>query len=151
MSVSENELLRMIGLDGYMLLRYVKVCFKAAFFSAFFGVTIMLPIYSMSDGEFRHDRVWNRYTLANLRSLESKHQTLWIPVAFAYLFTTYFCVLMYGEYKNFMEKRIEYLAKGDPTTHPQTYYTLMVERVPRQLRSNPALFDFFDTLFPGEG
>lgn len=35
-------------------------------------------------------------------------------------------------------------------THQQTYYTLMVENLPPNLRSAPKLKAFFDTLFPGK-
>lgn len=48
-----------------------------------------------------------------------------------------------------MQKRIAYLGQGDINTHPQTYYTVLVERVPPPLRSAPALTAFFEKLFPG--
>ena len=45
---------------------------------------------------------------------------------------------------------MEFLAKGDSHTHPQQRYTLLVEEVPKNLRSDQALFDYFQSLFPGK-
>ena len=42
----DTELLPMIGLDGYMLIRYIKACLKISLFFAFFCLIIMVPVYS---------------------------------------------------------------------------------------------------------
>ena len=107
---------------------------------------VLVPVYSTA--QEKHFS-WNKYTLANIPNDPSAHQ-LWIPAISAYIFATYFCHLMYGEYRNFVKKRIQYLVQGDPDTPPQTYYTLMVEKVPVNLRSAPALEAFFENLFPGD-
>jgi hypothetical protein len=57
---------------------------------------------------------------------------------------------MHHEYKNFVHKRVDYLINGDPDTPPQTYYTVMIEKIPSSLRSVPALTQFFEKIFPGE-
>jgi hypothetical protein len=145
MEVGEDDLLRMVGLDGYMLIRYINVLFRMSVFFSFWGVFVLVPIYS-SNGN-KHEYSWNRYTLANIDPAANE---LWIPAIFAYIFSMYFCHLMYTEYKNFVKKRVDYLIKGDPDTPPQTYYTLLVEKVPITLRSAPALEAFYEKLFPGD-
>lgn len=57
---------------------------------------------------------------------------------------------MYYEYKNFIRKRLQYLIQGDSDTPTQTYYTVMVERIPSVINSVPSLTDFFEKLFPGD-
>lgn len=57
--------------------------------------------------------------------------------------------MLNAEYKNFIEKRLQYLMLGDPDTPSQTNYTVMVERLPAKLRSVPMTRDFFEKLFPG--
>lgn len=56
---------------------------------------------------------------------------------------------MYKEYKAFVQKRVEYLVRGDADTPVQTYYTIIVERLPSALRAAPLLHQFFEKLFPG--
>ena len=132
--------------DGYMLIRYINVCLKMSFFLTLLGLVVLVPVYSVAQNKHFS---WTKYTLANIPNDPSAHQ-LWVPAIFAYIFSTYFCHLMYVEYRNFVKKRIQYLIQGDPDTPPQTYYTLMVEKVPINLRSAPALEAFFENLFPGD-
>jgi hypothetical protein len=145
MAVGDEDLLRMVGLDGYMLIRYINVCFKMSFFFTFWGLIVLAPVYRSALGKHVS---WNKFTLANIPNNPSANQ-LWVPAVFAYIFSIYFCHLMHTEYKNFVLKRIQYLKQGDPDTPSQTYYTLMVEKVPTTLRSAPALEAFFENLFPG--
>lgn len=142
--ISDDEILTMVGLDGYMLLRYISICLRISSFFSFFGIAILLPIYYTGDNNLTG---WNRLTIANV---SGNNNSLWAVVLCTYLFVLFFCQIFYIEYKNFIEKRIQYLVEGDPDTHMQTYYTVMIEYLPSSLRSIPILEDFFNRLFPGE-
>ncbi len=145
-AVSEDDLLRMVGMDAYMMIRYLNICCRVSMFMSFFGVIIMVPVYATAPGTFI---AWNKYTLANVpNNAEAIH--LWVPVVFSYLFAAYYCFLFRREYRNFMRKRLQYLVQGDPDTPPQTYYTVMLERLPLSLQSSSQLLAFFQKLFPGE-
>ena len=50
----DTELLEMIGLDGYMLIRYIKACLKISLFITFFCLLIMVPVYSRGDAGRRY-------------------------------------------------------------------------------------------------
>jgi len=139
----------MIGLDGYMLIRYINICFKTTVFFTIWGLVLLLPVYVRANDEYHSYVDWNKFTIANIRDDDSA-STLWIPAILAYIYAIYFCNLVYTEYKNFVQKRIEYLNNGDPDTPPQTYYTCMVERIPPGLRSAPSLNGFFEKIFPGD-
>ena len=140
----------MIGLDGYMLIRYINICFKTTVFFSIWGLFLLLPVYARANNE-NNSLDWNKFTIANIPDSDNElASSLWIPAIFAYIYATYFCHLIYKEYKNFVQKRIEYLNKGDPDTPPQTYYTCMVERIPPGLRSAPSLYAFFEQIFPGD-
>ncbi len=143
--VSEDDLLHMVGLDGYMLMRYLGICLRVSIFLSFFGCVVLVPVYSHAQDTPVN---WNRYTLANIPTTPGATQ-LWVPVLFSYVFAIYYCFLMHTEYRNFMAKRLQYLLKGDPDTPIQTYYTVMLEHLPSQLRTASQLFDYFETLFPG--
>ena len=57
---------------------------------------------------------------------------------------------MNEEYKHYIQLRMEFLASGDSGVHPQHRYSLIVERIPHDLRADRALYDYFDALFPGK-
>lgn len=153
-SITELDILRMVGLDGYMLLRYHTICFKLALFMSFWGFLILVPIYSYSGGESS----WDRYTLSSVNNTKTNIKPcLWSASIMAWIFSAYFCQLLYAEYSNFSVRRLQYLLQsyqssrlGDPDTPPQKYFTVMVERIPAHLRSSTALSNFFENLFPGE-
>ena len=144
----------MVGLDGYVLLRYHVVCFKFACFVSFWGFLVLLPVYTSASEQ---EESWSRYTIANVLISESTNTRLWFAVLFAYIYSAYFCSLMHAEYNNFAARRLQYLVQvypvseqADPDTPPQTYFTVMVECIPPSLRSASALREFFERLFPGE-
>ena len=149
LAVKEGELVRMVGLDGYMLIRYINICLKMSAFLTFYGLFVLSPLYATAQGSLPTRFEWSTFTIANIPT-DSTIDLLWVPAFFAYIFTAYFCLLMYREYKNFVQKRIQYLIKGDPDTPPQTYYTIAVERLPGCLRSERQLVEFFEKLFPGQ-
>lgn len=160
--VSEAELLRMVGLDAYMLLRFIVVCYKFSLFLTFWGLLVLVPCY----GTANPDPNWDRFAISNLLTGEKKFKyRLWVSAFFSYLFTAYFCQLMYAEYNNFSIRRLQYLVQSplsnsathnngdlglDPDTPPQKYFTVMVERIPGHLRSATALYKYFDKIFPDD-
>lgn len=154
-NITENDILIMVGLDAYMLLRYHTVCLKFAVFLTFWGLLVLTPLYCTA--AITQD--WDRYTLTNVLNGDKDIKfRLWVPAVAGYIFSAYFCQLLYAEYSNFARKRLEYLVQTDPKesafkdpdTPPQKYYTVMVERIPNQMRSAKEIHDFFNKLFPGE-
>jgi hypothetical protein len=134
-------------------LNWLFVCRLSAF-TSFWGLLTILPIYTSAGDQLE----WDRYTLKNVIASGTDTQfRLWATVIFAYMFAAYFCQLLYAEYGMFSSNRLKYLVQadpdspqGDPDTPPQKYFTIMVERIPSQLRSAVELHKFFENLFPGE-
>lgn len=128
-----------------MLLRFIALCIRMGILSTLGGLIFLVPIYSTSPGTFVG---WNKFTLANIPNGPSASE-LWSPVIFCYVFSGFFCQLLYNEYVHFIQKRVEYLVAGDMDTPIQTYYTSMVEKLPKDIKSAPALLEYCEKLFPG--
>jgi hypothetical protein len=75
---------------------------------------------------------------------------MWVPSCFAYLFTGFIFFVMKQEYRHFLELRMDFLARGSSHVIKQHHYSLLVENIPHELRSEKALFDYFNKLFPGK-
>lgn len=171
--IKETDVLRMVGLDAYMCLRFISVCFKLSCFLLFWGLLVLTPIYATAADSAE----WSHYTIFNiLRGDENIKSRLYATVIFGYIFSAYFCQLLYREYNNFSVRRLQYLVQttnehvstdsenaaissrfkiplntsSDPDTPLQKYYTVMVESIPNHLRSAEAIYNFFDNLFPNE-
>lgn len=145
--VSEGDIMTMVGLDAYMYLRYIKICLKLSVFLSFWGLLVLVPIYSVYPKKFGSH--WDAFTISNVLAAR------WVAAIFGYAFAAYFCQLLLSEYNNFSVRRLQYFVNPnasayDPDTPPQTYYTVMVERIPPTLRSAIALKNYFEKLFPDD-
>ncbi|KAI2511217.1 Cytosolic domain of 10TM putative phosphate transporter [Fragilaria crotonensis] len=141
--VSWSQVRNVVGLDGYFFLRYIRFCFQITSVTGLWGIVILWPVYA-SGGNDAHG--WYHLSMANL---QSGSWYLWFPTGFMCFLTSYLIFLLNEEYKHYVECRMEFLAKGDSHVHPQQRYTLLVEDIPNELRSDNALHDYFNELFPG--
>ena len=133
------------GLDAYFFLRYIRMCFRITSVSAFWGMLILFPIFANGNNGASG---WYHFSMANTK--QGSSIGIWAPTAFMYLFSAFVFFVMKVEYKHYVELRLDFLGKGDGSSDPQHHYSLMVEQIPRELRSETALFDYFDRLFPGK-
>lgn len=121
-------------------------------FLSFWGLLVLVPTYSSAN----YSKKWDRFAISNLLAAgEGYKYRLWVSALFGYIFSAYFCQLLYAEYNNFSVRRLQYLVQSDPDTSitdpdtpPQKYYTVMIERIPSHLRSAKELTKFFEKMFP---
>uniref|UniRef100_A0A7S4AB76 CSC1/OSCA1-like cytosolic domain-containing protein n=1 Tax=Pseudo-nitzschia australis TaxID=44445 RepID=A0A7S4AB76_9STRA len=133
------------GLDGYFFLRYIRMNLRICSVTCIWAFITLIPIYAT--GYHNDQQGWYHMSVANLRD---KSWRLWIPTIFAYLFSGFVCFVMKQEYRHFLELRMDFLARGTSFINPQHHYSLMVENIPLELRSEKALSDYFESLFPGK-
>jgi len=132
------------GLDAYFFLRYIRMCFRITSVSAFWGVLILFPIFANG----KNGAVgWYHFSMANVA--QGSSFGIWVPTIFMYLFSAFVFFIMKQELKHYVELRLDFLGKGDGSSDPQHHYSLMVEHIPKELRSEKALLDYFDQMFPG--
>ncbi|CAN0004609.1 unnamed protein product, partial [Laminaria digitata] len=131
-------------MDGYVTLRFIKLCKRLCFFPSFFGAVVLLPLYVHGTNNSTGAA---RLSMANL---EEGGEALWAGVVFAWFFTLYFLYNLRKEFLAFSDLRNDWLAGGDVARDMQTNYTVRVERIPRAFRSPAILQKFFSTLFPGQ-
>ena len=143
-SLSWTDIRKIAGLDGYFFLRYIRMCVRITAVSTFWFFLILVPIYVTGANEALG---WYHLSAVNVKSDSWR---MWMPVIFAYLFCAFVIFVIKQEYRHFLELRQDFLARGSPHVLPQNRYSLMVESIPYELRSDRALYDYFDKLFPGK-
>ena len=142
---SEEDTLKLIGLDGYMLLRFLLICAKVGVCGGLFSLVVLLPLYSTSNQD---DVIgMNLHTMANIKAQSPR---LWGPFICMYLFSGAFLYLLYKEYENFVSLRQKFFSEGDPDVPIQQLFSVVVENVPPEYRRSNALKGLFETLFPGQ-
>jgi hypothetical protein len=140
---SWSQVRRWAGLDGYFFLRYIRMNVRITAVSTAWFFALLVPVYA-SGGRLATG--WYHYSIQNLAPGDPK---LWIPCAFLYLFSAFCCFCAKQEYRHYLELRQDFLARGSSHVHPQHHYSLVIECVPAELRSDKALLEYFAKLFPG--
>lgn len=144
-NVSWDTVRQYSGLDGYFFLRYIRMNLRICAVTALWAFLILVPTYAT--GGDNGQKGWYLVSVANVTKGSWR---MWIPAIFSYLFTGFVFFVMKQEYRHFLELRMDFLARGTSYISPQHHYSLMVENIPLELRSERALFDYFDQLFPGK-
>ena len=158
--ISWPQVLQTSGLDAYMFLRYIRMCFIITSVSGFWGALILFPTYASAEGGAEG---WYFLSMANIPKFGSAWR-LWVPTIFMYFVTFFVFYLMNEEYKHYLELRMDYLSGVNPydtmiqksTTDDtnqinpslQHLYSLTVNNIPHHLRSDRDLFQYFNELFP---
>ncbi|CAJ1948545.1 unnamed protein product [Cylindrotheca closterium] len=145
-AVSWNTVRKYSGLDGYFFLRYIRMNLRICAVTAFWAIVILVPVYST--GKIQNgESGWYHFSMANVAKDSWR---MWIPSCFAYLFTGFIFFVIKQEYRHFLELRMDFLARGSSHVIKQHHYSLLVENIPYELRSEAALFEYFNGLFPGK-
>jgi hypothetical protein len=145
--VSDDTVYEVVGMDGYVYLRFLKMCFTVMLYSAILGNVIGLAVYGTSSAEDDAVHGINYYSLTNI---PAGNDRLWTPWILTYFFTLIFLYHIYKEYENFALRRAHYLKHGDSFISKQTSYSVLVENIPSKYVSADRLFMFFNLLFPGK-
>ncbi len=143
---SDDDILDIAGMDAYVYLRFLKMCFKITLLVSIFS-SALLAVYGTAVNDDDDVVGINHYSLANI---PSGNVRLWAPFLFTYLYTFIFLYYIYKEYENFTMKRAYYLKTGDIFIPKQTQYSILIENIPSKYRSPEALKMFFNSLFPDE-
>jgi hypothetical protein len=142
-----HKVRKMVGLDGYFFLRYIRMNVRITAVSTFWFFLILVPVYYTGSNPDNAAKGWYHLSATNI---PASGWRMWMPVLFSYLFTSFIIFVMKQEYKHFLELRQDFLARGNAHVHPQHHYSLLVENIPYEMRSEHALFDYFEKLFPGK-
>jgi hypothetical protein len=173
LSLSDHDLLSFIGMDAYVLLKYLKLCAKFCIFCSFFNLLILCPVYFTSYGHQLGIAGINLYTMGNIPPGGNR---LWASCLFCWLYNLYFLSLMHSEYHHFVQLRQSYFyaagrkeivhqqsesqkeKHGDESSSPslvfapasQQHYSVMIENIPFYYRTPHRLEQLMNEWFPNQ-
>ncbi|ORY82517.1 hypothetical protein BCR37DRAFT_314552 [Protomyces lactucae-debilis] len=132
--IDDRQILATAGLDAVVFLAFFKMAIKFLATSAFFGLTVVVPVRY----KFDTDDAWGNLTSVSVTPLkhhEKPKTWLWSYVAFSYFFTLLVWYFLAQTTRKVSALRQEYL--GDQTT--VTDRTVRLSGVPTELRSEEKL------------
>ena len=115
--VDESVLLRSIGLDAFVMLRFIQFGFDITFYPFVIACAVLIPMYYLNDYEAntgRYNMFATGYFAFTINRLEDSSKKLWVCWAYALLYRFYTWYRIWKEWKLFIPLRYEFLMKGDP-------------------------------------
>lgn len=145
-SVSHEELLKNVGLDSYMYLRFLRLGARLTLFGTVMSI-ILLPVYATGEARGDSTELFNKFTLARVGMSSNR---LWASVLCWLNFVAFALTEMYEEWRLYSKHRYQFLAQGDVDTPPDFKYAVRVENIPQDYRSAYKLKEYFSKIFPGK-
>eukprot|EP00592_Proboscia_alata_P014834 CAMPEP_0194398606 /NCGR_PEP_ID=MMETSP0174-20130528/126198_1 /TAXON_ID=216777 /ORGANISM="Proboscia alata, Strain PI-D3" /LENGTH=1091 /DNA_ID=CAMNT_0039194923 /DNA_START=59 /DNA_END=3332 /DNA_ORIENTATION=+ len=154
----DQELLRCVGLDTFVMIRFLRFGFDVTFYPFLLACCVLLPTYYTSNSAENSDMEMKTFSYFRftMQRIEPGSSNFWVPFAFAVFFNVFLLWRLWVEWETFITLRFEFLANGDPyiaenKEHLHQYQTsCLVEFVPDSHRRDKELYEYFDALFPGQ-
>ncbi|TFJ88120.1 hypothetical protein NSK_000474 [Nannochloropsis salina CCMP1776] len=121
-SFSDDDILRFVGADGLMFIRYLRVCFQASCLMLVYGLCVLVPINASGTNKATQ---FEKFSASNVAD---GSQTLWAHFAGAYLFSFLLMYLLYREYQRYVELRQQYMKS--PTVQS---YSIVIRDIPKDV------------------
>ena len=180
LKVSDREMLRCIGLDTFVVIRFLRFCFDVTFYPFIVACIVLIPTYVTNDWdgiEIKDDgpiyTQTSGYFKFTINRLEPKSHKLWISLTYCFLFYIFILWRLWIEWETFITLRFDFLANGDRDldeqsissfksrslkqqkddvqTHLEQYRnSCIVEYIPDSHRRDRELYDYFDAMFPNQ-
>lgn len=148
----EKELLHFVGLDIYLLIRFARFGFDVTYYPFLVACVAVLPVYySAAEGSSR-----NNYLSNTINGIENGSRLIWVVLVFSVVFFLYVLRRLWIEWEVFIQLRHQFLACGtrhfyhNNSIQRKYQKTCIVECVPDECRTDVALFDTFNKLFPNQ-
>lgn len=126
LSSSDTELLRCVGLDTFVMLRFLRFCFKCTFYPFLLSCLCLIPVYytNSSYDSVAQTSGYFQFTINRLPPGSQKH---WVPWAYSLMFHLFILRMIWVEWETFIALRFDFLTNGDlemNITNSQTSTTI---------------------------
>lgn len=133
--------------SAFVTIRFLKFGFDVSFWPLVFSAIVLLPVYL--SGSVGSDQFY-RFTSNNL----PMHSfAFWVVEVMSFFQFLYVLRRWWIEWELFIPLRYAFLEKGDAVHENyqhQYRHTCLVEYVPESLQNDGKIYDYFDSLFPGQ-
>ncbi|OQR90886.1 hypothetical protein THRCLA_09167, partial [Thraustotheca clavata] len=138
-TVSDDEIIEHCGLDALVLLRFIRLGRKLSSCGILLSV-ILFPVYSTANWTSSNLDILDRVEITSIKPNDNR---FWAAVLCMYVMSGYCMYLLVIEYKVYSSRRHDFLGKFGVQQ-----YSVVINDLPRQLRTREALTKYLKYLFP---
>lgn len=146
LSIDDEETLRVVGLDGYIFLRFIRLLSRLLLTCSAIGLPILLPVYGSAGFKAATPGIQQ----VGMGNLDKNDPRIWASLLMAWVFFSYALYLLYEEYRIFADLRQDFMKRGDPEVSVQTQYSCMLENLPEDINSEQRLTELLHKIYPNE-
>jgi len=186
LTTSDVELLRCIGLDTYVMIRFLRFCFDVTFYPFLMSLLVLIPTYYVDqyDGIQEDDDLFieiqtGGYFRFTMNRLPPSSDKIWVSFGYSVIFILFILRRLWVEWETFVALRFDFMANGDAKNDrevdrmgggssfksrsvvsieesivdknvQQFRNSCLVEYIPESHRRDEELYQFFDSVFPGQ-
>jgi len=118
---SDAELLRCIGLDTFVMIRFLRFCFDVTWYPFLLSVMVLVPTYygneydgvEYTDEGIRVETQTDQYFRYTMNRLQPGSPKLWVPFGFMACFVMFLLRRLWIEWETFIVLRFDFMANGD--------------------------------------
>jgi hypothetical protein len=118
LSQSDKEMLRCIGLDTFVMIRFLRFCFDCTFYPFILSCLVLIPTYYTNEWDgfgFTKNTTdqtegYFRYTINRLEDSSSK---IWVAFGFSTSMILFILRRHWIEWETFITLRFDFMANGD--------------------------------------
>jgi hypothetical protein len=143
-TISDRELIRIAGVDGYLFLQYLQLLLRIFIPMALVILPILLPINRAGDVEGVSGL--DSFSWPNVATPAKNHR-LWAHLILAVLVVIWVCFNFYAAMRRFVRLRQTILTMPEHRMRASAT-TILVQSIPRKWLTVPALDALYD-VFPG--
>jgi len=124
LSIADSELLRCVGLDTFVMIRFLRFGFDVTFYPFLCACLILFPTYYTNpyEGaiatENSEEIVTGGYFRITMNRLEPGSPRLWISCLFGMIYFSFVLRRIWIEWETFIALRFDFLANGDAEMDP---------------------------------
>uniref|UniRef100_A0A7S4E0M5 CSC1/OSCA1-like 7TM region domain-containing protein n=1 Tax=Lotharella globosa TaxID=91324 RepID=A0A7S4E0M5_9EUKA len=137
-SVSEDALMKRIGMDAAVYLRFLGLGVQTMAILTVLGLVLLAPIYSRGQKQATD---LTALTLSNLKQQEDK---LWAPAILMWFFSFIIWYLVYKNYNEVTALRKKAMNYGD-----SSQYTILITKIPLQYDTEARIREWLEPKYPG--
>ncbi len=140
----ENDLIRHLGLDATVFLRFTRMCRNIFLTLTVLGVGILIPVNVLCGISEAFDNI---SPLARITPINTFDQPNWAQVVVAYAFDLIICGYLYYNYRKVTELRRDYFNSPEymGSLHART---LMINDIPKSYRTDEGIGRLIDEVVP---
>lgn len=140
----EEVVVKKIGLDAAMFLRFIRTSFYITAMLSLFGLIIVMPVYGSANNRDNDPSIIG-LRLVTLSNVKPSSARFWVTVITEFVTAAVVMIMLAFDFKQFSILRRKYRVKENPSN-----YSVIVYDIPEDSRSESAITDRFDSIVPGQ-